>query len=91
MSRLLPEELKGENLVPLCFATSLNEAKGIESILDKGGVDYTFEIAPIASESVFSVLFGSNKKGVIFLVPSIQYEHSVKLLDKSGLSGLIIG
>jgi hypothetical protein len=90
MSRRLPEDLKGKDLTPLCFALKRNEAKKIESVLDKSTIDYTFEIKPTIRKSVFSIIFGSVKNSVIFLVPSEQYEFCKILLEKAELSNLII-
>ena len=55
MSKKLPEEFEGKELVPLCLATKLEEAKEIEGILDRAGIDYTFEIAPVTEQSVFGI------------------------------------
>lgn len=90
MARRLPEEMKGRELIPLCFATRPREAEQIESVLDSATVDYTFEIRPLARTSIFSILFGSSKDGVVFLVPSEQFDFCLNLLDKKGLSHLII-
>ena len=89
MSRRLPEEFKGKELVPLCLATKLEEAKEIEGILDRVGIDYTFEIAPVTEQSVFGILFGANKKGVLFLVLTGQLEYCANLLQEAGLERLI--
>lgn len=62
MSGRLPEEFEGKEPVPLCLATKLEETKEIEGILDRSGIDYTFEIAPITEQSIFSILFGADKK-----------------------------
>jgi hypothetical protein len=91
MPRRLPEELKKEKLVHLCLASRIADAKKIESVLDKANIDYTFEITPVYGTSVFSVLFGTIKNGVMFLVRSEQYELCISLLEKEGLSDLIIG
>jgi len=90
MPRRSPEEFEGKELVPLCLASKLADAKEIESVLDKTGIDYTFEIAPISGKSILSILFGGIRKGVMFLVLSGQYEFCRSLLEKAGLSNLII-
>ena len=90
MSKRLPEELEGVELFPLCLATRLSDAKRIEKAFDDIDADYTFEITPLTGRSVFSILFGSMKKGVMFLVPSEQYETCTRSLKKAGLSHLII-
>lgn len=93
MPRRLPEEFEGKELVPLCLASKLADAKEIESVLDKAGIDYTFytfEIRPISGKSILSILFGGIRKGVMFLVLSGQYEFCRSLLEKAGLSNLII-
>ena len=90
MPKRLPEELADVELYPLCLATKLSDAKRIEKAFDDIHVDYTFEITPLTSKSVFSILFGSMKKGVMFLVPSGQHEACAKFLDEAGLSHLII-
>jgi len=88
--RRLPEEMEGQQLAPLCVAARTNEAREIEAELDKAGLDYTFEIAPIPSSSLLGVFFGGKKKGVIFLVPAAQYEYSAGLLERAGLSHLLV-
>jgi hypothetical protein len=90
MPRRLPEELNKEKLIPLCLASRIADAKKIESVLDKANIDYTFEITPVYGTSVFGVLFGTIKSGVMFLVRSEQYELCINLLEKEGLSALII-
>ena len=90
MPKRLPEELEGVELFPLCLATRLSDAKRIEQAFDDIYVDYTFEITPITGKSIFSILFGSMKKGVMFLVPSGQHELCAKSLEEAGLSHLII-
>jgi hypothetical protein len=89
VSRRLPEEFEGKELAPLCLATKLEEAKEIEGILDRAGIDYTFEIAPVTEQSVFGILFGADKKGVLFLVLTGQLESCANLLQGSGLERLI--
>jgi hypothetical protein len=88
--RRLPEEMEGKELVPLCLAIKLVDAKSIESVLDKTGIEYTFEITPINGKSILSILFGNIKKGVMFLVESKQYEYCRSALEKAGLYHLIL-
>ena len=90
MPRRSPEEFEGKELVPLCLASKLADAKELESVLDKAGINYTFEITPISGKSTLSILFGGIRKGVMFLVLSGQYEFCRSLLEKAGLSNLII-
>jgi hypothetical protein len=90
MPRRLPEEMQGKNLVPLCLALKIAAAKDIESVLDKAGIEYIFELTPVHGKSVLSVLFGSIKNGVMFLVKSEQYEFCKSLLENAGLHSLII-
>lgn len=90
MPRRLPEELEGKELVPLCLASKLADAKKIESVLDGANIDYTFEITPVSGKSILSILFGGITKGVMFLVLSEQYELCRSLLEKAGLSSLVI-
>lgn len=90
MSRRLPEELQGKELEPLCLALKLSEARQIEAVLDRAGIDYTFEITPVTGGSILGILFGGIKKGVMFLVPGKQYEHCKGLLEEAGLSRLIL-
>jgi hypothetical protein len=90
MSRRLPEEFEGKGLEPLCLALRLSEAREIETVLDRAGIDYTFEISPVTGGSVLGVLFGGIKKGVMFLVPAKQHERSMRLLEEAGLSGLLV-
>jgi hypothetical protein len=90
VSRRLPEELQGVELEPLCVATKFSEAGRVEAVLDTAGIDYTFEITPVQSRGVLSILFGAVKKGVMFLVPLGQRAYCVELLMKEGLSNLIV-
>jgi hypothetical protein len=90
VARLLPDELKGKELVPLCIAAKPGEAKEIEAALDRAGIDYTFEITPFSEESFFGVVFGGIKKGVMFLVEEDKYEFCLGLLERAGLSRLIV-
>ena len=90
MTRRLPEELEHKELIPLCLALRLSDAKKIESVFDNAGIDYTFEITPIAAKSILSILFGSTKKGVMFLVPTEKYEFCRDLLTNEGLTHFIV-
>lgn len=86
----LPEEFEGKEIIPLYLAAKLSEAKKIEEILDKAKIDYTFEITPFTETSVFSILFGGIKEGVLFLVLSGQHEFCQNLLREVGLERLIV-
>lgn len=44
MGRCLPEELEGRSFAPLCVAVRPAEARAVEAVLDRAGMDYTFEI-----------------------------------------------
>ena len=90
MTRRLPEELEGKKLVPLCLAVKISEARNIESVLDRAGIEYTFEIAPVQGKSILSIVFGSIRNGVMFLVKSEQYEDCRSLLENAGFHNLII-
>ena len=90
MPRHLPEEMGNEKLAPLCLAANLKDSRLIESVLDGAGIDYTFEIAPISGKSILGIIFGSMKKGVMFLVPEGVHEKCLTLLEDAGLSNLII-
>ena len=91
MARKLPEEFQGKELAPLCVASTPQEAQEIEKALDEAGMDYTFDITPITQEGVFSILFGSPKEGVMFLVPAENFESCITLVNEAGLSHLVIG
>jgi len=90
MALRLPEELADRKLGPLCVATKFKEAREIEAVLDSASVDYTVETTPVASQSVFGIIFGSSREGVLFLVPEEQFGTCVDLLEKAGLSHLVI-
>jgi len=90
MARRLPEEFEGRELAPLCLASTPHEAEEIEKALDDADVDYTFDITPLSQKGVFNILFGSPKEGVMFFVPTENFESCVKLLAEAGLSHLII-
>ena len=90
MPRRLPEEMEGLKLVPLCLASRQSEASQIESTLDKAGMDYTFEITPVAGRSVLGIVFGSIRKGVMFLVSEADFARGLELIEEAGLSHLIV-
>lgn len=90
MPRKLPEELEGKDIEPLCIASRLNEAKKIESVLDKEGIEYTFEIVEYSGRSVLSILFGGVKEGVMFKVLKGQLDFCRELLIKEGLEKSIV-
>jgi len=90
MARKQPEEFEGKELVPFCLASTSHEAEEIETALDEAGMDYTFDITPLSQEGVFSILFGSPKEGVMFLVPTENLESCITLLSEAGLSHLVI-
>ena len=90
MPRRLPEEMEGQKLVPICIASRQSEARQVESALDAAGIDYTFEITPVAGRSVLSIVFGSLRKGVMFLVSEEYYEKGLAVLEKAGLADLIV-
>jgi hypothetical protein len=90
MTRRLPQELENEELIPLCLALRISDAKRIESVFDNAAIDYTFEITPVTAKSILGILFGSTKKGVMFLVPSEKYEFCRDLLTNEGLSHFIV-
>ncbi len=82
--------MENEKLVPLCVAASMRDSRRIESVLDGAGIDYTFEITPLAGKSILGIIFGTMKKGIMFLVPEGIYEKCLTLLEDAGLSGLVI-
>ncbi|MCG2709158.1 MAG: hypothetical protein L6246_02400 [Thermodesulfovibrionales bacterium] len=90
MPRKLPEEFEGKELAPLCIASKLSEAKKIESVLDRKGIEYTFEIVEYSGRSVLSILFGGVKEGVMFKVLKEQYDFCRELLAKEGLEKNIV-
>lgn len=90
MARKQPEEFEGQELAPLCLASTPREAEEIEKALDEAGMDYTFDITPMTQEGVFSILFGSPKEGVMFLVPTENFDSCIALLEEAGLSYLVI-
>jgi hypothetical protein len=90
LARKLPEEFQGKELAPLCLASTPQEAQEIEKALDKAGMDYTFDITPLSGGGVFSILFGSPKEAVLFLVPTDDFESCMKLLTEAGLSHLVV-
>ncbi len=86
----MPDFFYGVELVPLCMTVKLSEAGRIESALDREGVEYTFEIIPAVRRSILSIIFGSAKKGVMFLVPEEKYGLCRTILEKEDLSHLFI-
>ena len=90
MPRKLPEEFEEKELEQLCVALKLSEAKKIESVLDREGIEYTFEIVEYSGKSVLSILFGSVKEGIMFKVLKEQYDFCRELLTKEGLEKNIV-
>lgn len=90
MSRLLPDEMAGVELSPLCIVKKMSDAREVEAVLDAAGVQYTFEITPIVSNSFFRVIFGGIKKGVMFLVAKGELEHCRSLLNEAGHGDLTL-
>ncbi len=90
MARKLPEEFQGRELAPLCLASTPQEAEEIEKALDGAGIDYTFDITPLSQDGIFSLLFGSPKEGVLFLVTTDDFDLCLKLLNEAGLSHLAV-
>jgi hypothetical protein len=90
MPRRLPQEFEGKELVPIFLATKLNEAQEIEEALDKAEIEYTFEITRITGQSLFGVLFGAHKKGILFLIPPEKHECCLNMIQGTGLERLIV-
>jgi hypothetical protein len=88
--RKLPEEFEGKELTPLCLASKLSEAKKIESVLDREGIEYTFEIVEYSGRSILSILFGGVKGRVMFKVLKEQCDFCRELLAKEGLEKNIV-
>ena len=86
----MPDFFDGVELVPLCMTIKMSEARRIESALDSEGIDYTFEITPAVRRSILSIIFGSAKKGVMFLVPEEKYGLCRTILEREDLSHLFI-
>jgi hypothetical protein len=87
MPKRHPDEMQGRDLAPLCIAGNLREAGRIESALDTGGIEYTFEITQYLAGSGF---FGGPRDGVMFLVPAEQHEHCRTLIERAGLSKSLV-
>lgn len=90
MPRKLPDEMSGEELSPLCIVAKMSDAREVENALDKAAIEYTFEITPVVSKSVFSVIFGGIRNGVMFLVRKKELELCRELLAVAGLVHLIL-
>lgn len=82
MPRKLPEEFEGKELESLCVASKLREAEKIESVLDRKGIEYTFEIVEFSGRKLLSILFGVKREGVMFKVLKEQYDLCRELLIK---------
>ncbi len=87
MPRRHPDDMEGVALAPLCVAGNTREAERIEVVLDREGVDYTFDIVMLAGGSG---LFGSPKQGVMFLVPSEQEARLREVMVRAGHAKLLI-
>jgi hypothetical protein len=89
MAKRLPEELEGEDILPLCLASKLSDAKKIESVLNKAHIDYTFELTPI-THGITNIVVGGMPNNVMFFVLSEKYPLCTNLLENAGLSSLLI-
>jgi hypothetical protein len=89
MPKRLPEELTGKDLLPLCLASKLSQAKHIEEVLDQANIDYTFELTYV-THGVPNVMLGGMHQNVMFFVQAKEYEDCKKLLEKTGLSSALV-
>ena len=89
MAKRLPEELKNVDILPLCLASKLSDAKKIEFVLDRADIDYTFELTPI-THGITNIVVGGMPNNVMFFVLSEKHQLCMNLLEKAGLSSLLI-
>ena len=89
MPKRLPEELKGKDLLPLCLASKLSQARTIEEVLDKANIDYTFELTYV-THGITNIMLGGMHHNVMFFVQAKEHEYCKKLLENSGLSSFIV-
>ena len=89
MPKKLPEEMDGEDLLPLCLAAKLADAQKIESVLDRADIEYTFELTPL-THGCDNLLTGGIRPNVLLFVPAPRYAHCRTLLHNAKLSSLIV-
>lgn len=89
MAKRLPEELAGTDILTLCLASKLSDAKKIESVLDNAHIDYTFELKPI-THGITNIAVGGIPNNVMFFVYSEQHKLCIGLLEEADLSSLLI-
>jgi hypothetical protein len=89
MGRRLPEDFEGRALAGLAVAARTGDANKIEHVLNTEGIEYTFELTELVQPSVFGILFGAVKEGIIFLVPTENYDFCKTILTDAGLSHLL--
>ena len=82
--------MQHEELLPLCVVAKLADAKKIESVLDRAGINYTFELTPLTHGSE-NLVTGGIRYNVMFYVPAPKLEHCIILLDTAGLSSFTVG
>ncbi|HEX9757231.1 MAG TPA: hypothetical protein VGB26_05465 [Nitrospiria bacterium] len=88
MSRLTLEEFSGKEVSRIYIAGKLSEAKKVEAVFDRRGVDYAVAIEPYKKLNFF--LFPTEYNGAFFYVLSGQLEYCKNLLIKEGLTlGLV--
>jgi hypothetical protein len=89
MPKRLPEEMRETELLPLCLAAKLADAKKIESVLDGEDIEYTFELTPLTHGSQ-NLITGGIRYNVMFFVPARQHQFCCGLLSSAGLSSLVV-
>jgi hypothetical protein len=90
VARRLPEDFEGKEMAGLAVAARSDDAEKIEDALNAAGAEYTFEITELLQQSVLGILFGAVKEGVMFLVPTENYDFCKTLLIDAGLSRLLV-
>lgn len=89
MARFTQEDFSGKDVSRLYVAAKLKEAKRVEDVLNKSGIDYMVEVEPF--QKVSFLLFAAEYQGAVFYVLSGQLDFCKDLLLREGLSEGLVG
>jgi hypothetical protein len=81
-----PDSLGSEALTRIFLAPAMADARQVEAVLDRAGIEYA-----VQPEAYGRTLFGSRRMGAVFSVRAGQAEYTGALLVAAGLGwGVLI-
>ena len=81
MARIPIKEFSDRNITRIFLASSVKTAENVENLLNQSGINYSIELEPFTTTSIFS----SEYIGSSFYVLSGQAEYCRNLLTSEGL------